>query len=371
LLVVSGVALWYGNNTGTTIDLLRYWPVGLVMLGLELLVLQLTGSDGGQGARIGCAGVLVLLVVALAATVSIFSDYGYGPISGKGPGSAVTDTRAVPVDFAGVTRVRLDVHFGDVRVLPVPEGKVPRVTAEVAGEAFTESAARSLAQGVTVDAETVAGVTTVTVRGEISETARRARANLDVLVLPGVELEVRSSFGDVLVSGLDAGVSIETEFGDVTLERLNGPADVRTGFGGLQARDLAGGLRFTSRHGDADCDGITGGAALSAEHGSIVLRRPSGAVTAETTYGAVRVHYDSPPGAGCLARSTHGSILIEVPKSSPVTVLAVSERSTVQTDLPLQVTRYGSRSQIRQDLNGGGTAVEAWSDYGSVEIRGR
>lgn len=373
ILLILGLALLYENLTGIPVPVARYWPFGLVLLGLELLVLQLTGAAEEGGVRIGWAGIVVLIILAAFGAMSVAGGWGWNPalIVPGGVKETFSETRAVEADFSGISKVRLVTEHGSLSALAVPESEVPRITTEVTGEAASETAARALVGGVVVDVECVAGVMTVTVRNETGDGARRVKADLDLLLPADVELEASTRFGNVSVSGLHGPVSVEATYGDVNLRWLAGRARVDCTYGDLTASGLSAGLRFRGTYGDVDCYDVGPEADVETRYGAIDVRNPSGSVSADTTYGMVRVLFDSPPAAGCRARSRYKTVLVEIPRSSEVTVTAVSERSTARTDLSLQVAREGNRSEMSGQLNGGGVAIDIWSDYGGVEVRGR
>jgi hypothetical protein len=369
--MAAGGALLYAEVTGATVAIGRYWPAGLVLLGLELLVTQIAASAAGDRVRIGWGSSFTILLILVACASTTFGDVSCGQINFAGIRESASEIRPVPADFTGIARLKIVTRFGGVRILAVPEGKTPRITAEVVAEAATAEKARAELSNVSVTVETVAGTLTVTVRGETGDAFRQARADLDLLILPDLEVEVESGFGDVEIEGLLGPAIIDTAFGDVALRELAGPVTVRTQFGDLDATDLSGPASYHSEHGKAVCEQTTGPLDLVTAHGSITIRLAQAEVKARSTYAAVSVYFETPPPVDCEVRSTHGAATVEVPGASPLTVDLLSEHASVRTDFGLPVTKLGTRSQAAGDINGGGPRMVVRSVYASVSLRAR
>jgi DUF4097 and DUF4098 domain-containing protein YvlB len=114
--------------------------------------------------------------------------------------------------------------------------------------------------------------------------------HLSVKVPRYAELETLDSrSGDIEVSGIDAGVVINSGSGQVT---VNSVAALKVGSrsGNINIRDVKGDLLVRSANGDAVVDSVGGMADVAATNGSLQVRNVAGDVRANSATGDVDIH---------------------------------------------------------------------------------
>ncbi|GAB2763577.1 hypothetical protein GCM10027275_00750 [Rhabdobacter roseus] len=107
------------------------------------------------------------------------------------------------------------------------------------------------------------------------------KAHYRIQVPAGCALEVRNSFGTVLLKGLQNSIKMKADFCTTSLTDLSGRMLLETTFGDLKARYLQGTLAFTTDHTDLQLDDVGGTVKLDAHYGSVAIQ-PSPALNSLT-----------------------------------------------------------------------------------------
>ncbi len=144
-------------------------------------------------------------------------------------------------------------------------------------------------------------------------------ARYEVHVPPTLTVVARSENGDAVVSGVDAGSTIESSNGAVTGERLGGQVRMTTENGDALATAFEGDvLAVDSRNGDVEVDVVRPPNAVTArsDNGDVVVRIPRGdelyAVSATTDNGEATTPVRTDPGAErrIIAESDNGDVTV-------------------------------------------------------------
>jgi len=161
----------------------------------------------------------------------------------------------------------------------------------------------------------------------------RVRVNYEVKVPAGVKIDsVRSTNGNVEISGAFGDVKAGTTNGGVRLLGASGTISVSTTNGSIRATDVKGRLRAGTTNG-----GIT-----------IEIAKVTDDISADTTNGSIHVHLGEQPNAVLNAHTTNGRIT---------------------TDFPITVTKLGgSRRRIEGTLGNGGPQIILGTTNGSITI---
>lgn len=132
---------------------------------------------------------------------------------------------------------------------------------------------------------------------------------------------------------------------------------------------LAAELR--SSNGEISVTGLTGRLAASATNGRITGTDLRGAVRASTTNGVVALTMAALAADGVTADTTNGQVTITVPRSISATVSArVTNGAITHENLDLQIVE-SSRRRLDGRVGGGGPMIEVSTTNGAVRFVGR
>lgn len=243
------------------------------------------------------------------------------PIAAQADDCRFSAERALDIDAAGLTTLRLDTSAGDLAVRA--EAGLARI--EVRGRAcHSEEAGLAgiqLHQQRTGQEATVAVV--IPDAGSSSGWFGDHHAYMDVRVrMPaGVKLDLRDSSGDLAVEGLRAGLDLTDSSGDIELEDIGGGIEISDSSGDIEARGTKGDITIRSdSSGDIDIIGVEGNVMVREDSsGEIDLRDvtgdaevdrdSSGDIGFDTIGGSARVGADG--SGGIRADQVRGDFTVE------------------------------------------------------------
>ena len=165
-------------------------------------------------------------------------------------------------------------------------------------------------------------------------------------------------------------LSLRTSSGDLTITGPNGTHLIQTTSGDIRMRRMSGNLLVSSASGDVWIDGLEGRLGVKSASGEIeILQANVDELSAHTASGDVNLDLVRVPEREFDVRSVSGDVSIRLPRDARVTV----EMSTVSGDVDCSLTHSKQRNgRIRTLLvNGGGTAARIGTVSGDVAIDAR
>ena len=232
-------------------------------------------TEGGRQVRtvaLGMAlvlGGLIWLVFTLFAPGQLFG--------GRGSGSVVFD-QTLPG-----TRLEMDVGGADVIVRPW-QGQGIHIKAIQYGGASGASA---------VNVEQSNGTVRVTGSGAPGFSLfcfGGCGLDYQIAIPAGVPIDIRTSSGDISITGADNAATLTTSSGDISARSLTSGLTVSTTSGDVKLDDIAGRLEVTTVSGDVELDnGRVSDAVVQTTNGDIDLQGVANAFTLESVSGDVTV----------------------------------------------------------------------------------
>ena len=281
ILIVMG-SLILLRNFGFAIPLLhnlvRYWPVLLVVLGLVRLAEFFAARNAqrpvpGMGA--GTVFLLIILIVAGVCLSTAFrerNDINWGSLRDNVDmdddlmhlfGNEYSFDGEVSQQLPAGGALRLSCDRGNITVTEwdQPQVKVvyhKRIFAGSQGEADSTNQSttpRIQAQGTTVDVQ--ANTEGAGPKGIASD--------IEVYVPMKADVDLTARRGDVSVSQRMGEVKVSAQRGDVTVDQVTGNVNVTTKHGSLHASNVTGNLAADGRLDDLALDTITGTVFVTAD----------------------------------------------------------------------------------------------------------
>jgi DUF4097 and DUF4098 domain-containing protein YvlB len=124
----------------------------------------------------------------------------------------------------------------------------------------------------------------------------------------GANLELRTSFNDVSVTGVNGAIDAKSSNGGLAIREGSGDLKLNTSFGKIDVEAPAAGVQATTSNGDITIKKTKGPLTLKSSFGAIRIDSAESDVNAETSNGNIQIH-----GAKgqVLARSSFGNIEID------------------------------------------------------------
>lgn len=237
---------------------------------------------------------------------------------------------------AEVKRLEIEVDFGSITVLA--EDATP--------DAVTFDGSTLRAADTAADLQTLASIDLTLLAATDGGVLR-----LHSPALPG---SVPSANARMVVRGVvrcpsRLQVAIRTAIGSVKVDHIAADVDVRTGQGEIAVSACQGLVALHSERGDIMVDRHRGGLVLTAPNGSVR------AFLAELGPAGVRV-------------SARSEVQLHLPRTTPFTLRAGTERGRCHNSFGVSVVLAGQRASMAGDVGGGGPLLDLRSTGGSVTV---
>jgi hypothetical protein len=198
---------------------------------------------------------------------------------------------------------------------------------------------------------------------------------VSVSEVAGGDLDLESSFGDVLVQKVQGAATIACTNGGLSVHDVSGKAKLRTQFGNATIAKVGGPLDLQSGNGSLQVSEIEGDVTIGHTFGSVTLASVSGDVRAVVSNGSViarSLSYQSrgrSDGSRVQIETTFGSIELALPDPPSLRLDAATTFGDIQSDVELSgLERHGSGAKCRCTLGGGKSDVRLRSNNGSIRL---
>jgi DUF4097 and DUF4098 domain-containing protein YvlB len=175
---------------------------------------------------------------------------------------------------------------------------------------------------------------------------------VEVSVPRELDLDVRTSDGNVTAQGVSGKIQFDTGDGNVTAGNIKGDIRIHTGDGHIEGHNFDGSLNADTGDGNLRIDGRFDTLALKTGDGSIEAQVGSGSKLANSWY----------------LHSGDGHITLRVPSDLNAMLDAHTGDGSITLDVPIQVSGSLSHSSVRGKLNAGGATLAISSGDGSIHI---
>jgi DUF4097 and DUF4098 domain-containing protein YvlB len=175
---------------------------------------------------------------------------------------------------------------------------------------------------------------------------------VEVSVPRELDLDVRTSDGNVTAQGVSGKIQFDTGDGNVTAGNIKGDIRIHTGDGHIEGHNFDGSLDADTGDGNLRIDGRFDTLALKTGDGNIEAQAANGSKVAN----------------GWNLRSGDGHITLRLPGDLNATLDAHTGDGSITLDIPIQVSGSLSHSAVRGKLNAGGPTLAISSGDGSIHI---
>ncbi|WP_166245140.1 DUF4097 family beta strand repeat-containing protein [Paenibacillus turpanensis] len=390
LLIVVGGTLLADKmlQTNWLVLLLHFWPVVIIVLGIEYLLFTFYLRKRSEGLRLGVGSVM--LSVLISAAVIVFSQASGSPLSL----SAIKETlnleqlvsRFSQLDGENgyrfekekqsiviselTERIEVENPNGNLTIRKSDSSQLELEVVVFVDRYVEEEEARSIASGSKVSIETGSNVR---LRAEPQQyghdNRRKPRMNMTLYVPPHIAADYESQLSNGSLTVSDVTVRdlllTETQNGELSLSDIRGGnIEARTTNGNIFVLHTEGSIQLETRNGKIEAEGIKGAAELSTTNGSIMVSEVTGDVTAETVNGWIQAEQLSKSvnlqtrngkitatsdrvGGNWEVDSSNGSLEIGVPVEGHFTIRAEAHGNlSIDPSFPLKVQRGEAEGTI-------------------------
>ena len=190
----------------------------------------------------------------------------------------------------------------------------------------------------------------ITVRDRL--TATTLNGSLELADITG-NVAGDTANGAIVIRNIRGDASADTSNGRITITNVDGRVSADTAQGWVELRDIGGDVSVTTMNGNVAMERIGGNVKTETANGSIQLIEAGGAVKATSANGDITVRTARLAGDFDL-ESTNGKITVQLPEDASFEVEGETMRGGIETDFPLDA----GKREIRGTVNGGTYEIE-------------
>lgn len=311
-----------------------------------------------------------LSVIALCSLASVLSA------AGPGPEGRDEIEKSFPVRPGGV--LILDADIGNVQIVTGNTDKV-RVEYTLEFRVKTAPEATALQRKLTIEMGQTDVTTTATNENSVKVVVRfqddreqmdrnKVRIDFRITMPRKFNLDLRTG-GSARVEDLDGTAKASILGGSLTLGNVTGPVKAITKGGSLSLGDVGGDLEARASSGSVKAGRITGKALAVAEGGTVTMEEAGELTEATANGGSVKASISKPLRSPCKITANAGSIDLQLPAVSAVTVDASCTAGSISSEFAVAGDGRERASRLKGDINGGGPALVLRATAGSIHLR--
>jgi DUF4097 and DUF4098 domain-containing protein YvlB len=206
----------------------------------------------------------------------------------------------------------------------------------------------------------------------------RMQVNFRVLVPTQTACDLRSSDGNIGLSGVSGNQKCKTSDGDIRVSSIKGDAFGRTSDGNIHVAQVNGAVDMKTSDGNIRLENIAGNATASTSDGNITITKAKGEISTSTSDGDISFREIAGSFSGSTSDGNVKGDMIELQKSLTVRTsdgnidISIPDHLGLDLDvkgesLHVPLTNFSGTSDekvIRGKSNGGGIAVNLSSNGG-------
>lgn len=181
-----------------------------------------------------------------------------------------------------------------------------------------------------------------------------------------ISTELKTSRGNVSISGMKGKHLIKSSGGNIDLENITGKATAYTAGGNINISNSNGILYAKTTGGNITIDQSQGEIRVQSNAGQVIAERVSGTLLAQLGAGDIKAHFLCIT-EGISLDTGNGNIYLELPAMDGFELVLGGS----QIRLPSTWAFQGERSQTRVEgtVSGGGVPINLTTSHGNIEIK--
>lgn len=282
LLVALGVVMIVARVNGISAieHIINWWPVILVMLGLEILVFSLLPNQDQTRIKFdGFSIFMVIMIVIISvgtygvtSLIRNISNFDIFHDAVQHSKYQTTFNKSISVNAKGKDKVIINNSFGKVQVAKGTGDNI-EIQANIVIHNNDEQYAKEISDSL-IDISESGDISIASKREEYMNDRARVQnisVNYSIKVPENLSVEIENKFGSVNVENTGRSVKVQNSHGDVTAKQIGGDLYVNNSFASIYV------------------EGVNGKADIYDRNSSVTVRKVEGNLTLENSFGSVKV----------------------------------------------------------------------------------
>jgi DUF4097 and DUF4098 domain-containing protein YvlB len=282
-------------------------------------------------------------------------------------------------------KLEISTSDGDIKVKPGSDGNIEVYYIVYKGNNFLNISKEELEEHVTISITHNDNLLSISVKNKNNlnwNWNNYYDVSFQIITPASTSCYLKSSDGDIYLSGLNADQKCRTSDGDISAKKINGNVEMITSDGDITARGIYGDMNLETSDGDVLVEGVEGVATIITSDGDITIDAAVGAINAvtsdgdiiatncagsviaSTSDGDVSVDFVKVIGRISLVTSD-GDISVSIPEGLGMDIKLKGE--TLRTP-KMNFTGKMDKYHIEGQVDGGGIPVDLITSDGTVEL---
>jgi len=192
------------------------------------------------------------------------------------------------------------------------------------------------------------------------------RFSFKIYVPENMSTELKTSGGNVSLSGLQGHHMIKTSGGNIELDEIRGKLAAYTAGGNISINNSSGILYGKTTGGNITVDQSSGEIRLLSEGGRILAERISGTLLARLGGGDIKAQFLK-VSEGISLDTGAGNIFLEIPEMDGFELVLNGTEIVLPSNLV--VDGYKSMRKVEGTVKSGGAPINLTTNYGKIELK--
>jgi hypothetical protein len=272
----------------------------------------------------------------------------------------------------GIEAIDVDTLFGSVTIIGAETSEC-QVEAKLTARAPSVEEAEQIAQQTEIKIEPDGATLKISVEHPHLKNNRSVGVSFDITMPKSVAAKVRSSFGSVTVSDIEANVKADTSFAAVNCSNVTGEVDLKTSYGSIKCENIESGLvRAHTSFSSITCNNVTAPVDLQTSYGSINCKDlTSNQIEAHSSFGSVEIECSEKtnPELQADVSTSYGSIKFKAPSNFSGSVDAGTSFGSIDTLLPVTISGQIGKDRVSGTVGSGSGRLKLQTSFGSIKIK--
>jgi hypothetical protein len=236
-----------------------------------------------------------------------------GEINDKFEGEIVSDVIKKSFDVKTETPLLVDCMFSSISIEPGEDNAKISITIEKKAGAETEELAKGLLETIKINIEKTNDGVELNIK--FHDDKKKLDKNMrhcvvKILTPVSTPIEMRNSFGDVVIKNTNGKIESENKFGSTFIQDTKGELNAKAEYGTLSIVNHQGNSKVNNQFGDLKIIDLTGNLFLKSGYGNSIIQTDlaNAQIEGQISFGNIKINIPKDYSGSIKASSSFGSI---------------------------------------------------------------
>lgn len=408
IFIGVSVLLSFFYNANYLYWALKFWPVVIIILGVEILISAFLSDNEKIKVKIDVVSIILTIVfLGIFTVVGVGSQFaknfkGFEHFGINFSNYDYSKTVEKKLSLKDVNTFEIENRYGGEMDIEASEGNVVEVTANVTfryndEKLVNENLEKSFSLNEGTDSK-------ISVNNIENKDITIEKVDFKVKVPKKVNLNLKNNYGNIKVSSIQGDLNFDVKNGEADIKDVSGKIIGTNGYGNTKVYGVSGDVELTTKNGEVEIknvsgnlkvensygktsvENITGNTEISANNGEVVAKNVKGTSDISSKYGEVslknlikggkiegqngniKLVYTEKVQGDFNIKASYGGIKLKIAKDQEGTFNCITQHGSVDTSLPLQKSNEDNEKSIKGTIGAGTNAFNITSKNGNISI---